>query len=215
LGAGSVFPGWPCHAGKCRVDPEAEGSMTAPDMALREYSVPLAFYEWLAGIERDVRVVDLTPPEIVRLMQALAATEQGAIAGGERWRHLKRGTVYEIIGRGELQMGSDLVDGSSMVVYRGEDGRIWVREESEFEDGRFERLELPTPAADGDKVLVRKVETVSGDYMTEAGEPFWRIEINGYCADFDHEQAARNFAAQINLLAAAPAPTEEGEGHHV
>jgi hypothetical protein len=57
------------------------------------------------------------------------------------WRHKKRGTTYEEIGRGELQMASDVVDGSEMVIYRGEDGRLWVREVSEFEDGRFEKVQ--------------------------------------------------------------------------
>jgi len=58
-----------------------------------------------------------------------------------RYRHVKRGTVYEVIGEAELQMSVDcLVDGSSMVVYRGEDGRLWCREEGEFHDGRFEAI---------------------------------------------------------------------------
>lgn len=53
-----------------------------------------------------------------------------------------------------------------------------------------------------DVVSVRKVETVTGDILTEPGEPFWRIEIDGYCADFDYEAAAVNFAAAINRLVA-------------
>lgn len=59
-----------------------------------------------------------------------------------------------------------------------------------------------------DVVEVRKVETVTGDFMQDEGEPFWRIEIGGYCADFDHEQAARNFAAAI----AAMRPESERAG---
>jgi hypothetical protein len=54
-------------------------------------------------------------------------------------------------------------------------------------------------------VEAQKIETVSGDFYTEPGEPFWRIEIAGYCADFDHEQAATNFAAEINSLLSAQA----------
>jgi hypothetical protein len=79
---------------------------------------------------------------ITEILNALARDAAGVDGvASERWRHVKRGTVYEVIGRGELQMSLDaLVDGSSMVVYRGDDGRIWVREESEFEDGRFEKL---------------------------------------------------------------------------
>lgn len=56
-----------------------------------------------------------------------------------RVRHKQRGTEYEVIGVAELQMNADiLVDGSEMIVYRGDDGRLWVRQIDEFEDGRFE-----------------------------------------------------------------------------
>lgn len=50
----------------------------------------------------------------------------------------------------------------------------------------------------GDYVLVREIETVTGDFCTEPGEPFYRIEIDGFCADFDYREAADNFAAAIN-----------------
>lgn len=52
------------------------------------------------------------------------------------------------------------------------------------------------------EVTVREIETVTGDFLTEAGEPFYRIEINGYCADFDYREAAENFAAAINQMVA-------------
>lgn len=59
----------------------------------------------------------------------------------ERYRHVKRGTVYEIVGEAELQTNADnLVDGSQMMVYRGEDGRLWCRHYDEFHDGRFAAL---------------------------------------------------------------------------
>lgn len=64
---------------------------------------------------------------------------------GRQWRHVKRGTIYTEVVRAELQIAAiDVVEGSSMVVYRGEDGKLWVREETEFEDGRFEEI-APTP----------------------------------------------------------------------
>lgn len=59
---------------------------------------------------------------------------------GSKWKHAKRGTVYEVIAHAELQMSADLVDGTELVVYRGEDGRLWAREEEEFLDGRFTEL---------------------------------------------------------------------------
>ena len=65
--------------------------------ALVEVSVPLKYYEWLATIEPDVRVNDLTPFEIAGLVKALAANDEAARekaevawlvefpAGGERY----------------------------------------------------------------------------------------------------------------------------------
>lgn len=44
---------------------------------------------------------------------------------------------------------------------------------------------------------VKEIETVTGDFQTESGAPFYRIEIDGYCADFDYREAAENFAAAI------------------
>lgn len=62
----------------------------------------------------------------------------------------------------------------------------------------------------GDYVLVREIETVTGDFCTEPGEPFYRIEIDGFCADFDYREAADNFAAAINArIAARPAVAED------
>ncbi|WP_066045882.1 MULTISPECIES: hypothetical protein [Sphingomonadales] len=62
----------------------------------------------------------------------------------------------------------------------------------------------------GDYVLVREIETVTGDFCTEPGEPFYRIEIDGFCADFDYREAADNFAAAINArIAARPAVGED------
>ena len=59
----------------------------------------------------------------------------------KRWQHLKRGSTYIEIGRGRLQIEGDL-DMTEVVVYMSEeDGLIWVRPVSEFEDGRFESLD--------------------------------------------------------------------------
>lgn len=52
-----------------------------------------------------------------------------------KWLHLKSGSVYEEIGRGVLAW-----NGEPAVVYRSGLGRIWVRTESEFLDGRFSPL---------------------------------------------------------------------------
>jgi hypothetical protein len=57
------------------------------------------------------------------------------------WRHVKRGTVYREIGRATLQIATvNVVEGSTLVIYEGADGRLWARQEDEFEDGRFEMV---------------------------------------------------------------------------
>lgn len=68
---------------------------------------------------------------------------------GDTWQHVKRGTTYRIVGTAELQMAFDaLVDGSELVIYQGDDGKTWAREEGEFTDGRFVRL-ATQPAQEG------------------------------------------------------------------
>ena len=58
-----------------------------------------------------------------------------------RWRHKKRQTTYTEVGRGKLQVMTDAMDMEPLVIYRcEEDGSLWARPVSEFEDGRFERL---------------------------------------------------------------------------
>lgn len=59
----------------------------------------------------------------------------------QRVRHLKRGTEYEVIGQAWLQTQTLLVDMEPMIVYRGEDGTLWVRPESEFTPDRFQLVD--------------------------------------------------------------------------
>ena len=62
-----------------------------------------------------------------------------------RYRHKKRGSTYTVVGTGELQSKLPVEEGTKLVVYQCEtDGRIWIRPESEFYDGRFEQLEEDT-----------------------------------------------------------------------
>jgi hypothetical protein len=62
---------------------------------------------------------------------------------GERYRHRKRRTTYVVVGKAEVQAPADwpLIEGEMVIVYRSDqDGSLWVRRTSEFDDGRFERL---------------------------------------------------------------------------
>ena len=59
-----------------------------------------------------------------------------------RWRHVARGSDYVEVGRAKVQNSLQLIDeGDTIVVYRGADGKLWAREEGEFEDGRFVQVE--------------------------------------------------------------------------
>lgn len=54
------------------------------------------------------------------------------------YRHKKRGHLYQVVGRAQVQAEAPLTDYEVVVVYRGPDGQLWVRRNSEFHDGRFE-----------------------------------------------------------------------------
>lgn len=113
-----------------------------------------AISQWEASLKRP----DLT--EYDRVRGAIEAYQRQAFVfasmpQGEVYRHKKRGTEYEVIGKGKLQAtslykqgfddvwltptykGLDLVE---VVVYRSiiDETEIWVRPVEEFFDGRFE-----------------------------------------------------------------------------
>lgn len=55
------------------------------------------------------------------------------------YQHKARGTLYEVLGDAELQMapGTPIEEGWKLVIYRGQDGKLWARPSDEFHDGRF------------------------------------------------------------------------------
>lgn len=54
----------------------------------------------------------------------------------QKYRHVKTNGVYVVMAIGRLE--SDLTE---VVVYQSvENGSVWVRNKSEFEDGRFVRI---------------------------------------------------------------------------
>ena len=80
---------------------------------------------------------------------ALAGIVQPAPEGAvQRVQHIKRGTTYRVLGRGQLQTDTDLRDYDEVVAYQCEgDGRVWVRAAAEFDDPtRFRILPTVQPA---------------------------------------------------------------------
>lgn len=66
-------------------------------------------------------------------------------------RHMGRGTSYQVVAEGYLQTTALIgtaADDEHVTLYRGEDGRWWVRPTDEFNDGRFEPLP-PPPGQEG------------------------------------------------------------------
>lgn len=73
--------------------------------------------------------------------EAVRAANDDLISRAARVRHVKRGGTYAVLGRGKVQTDTPLADYAEVVAYRSEDdGMLWVRPVSEFEDGRFDAL---------------------------------------------------------------------------
>ena len=60
-------------------------------------------------------------------------------------QHVKRGTLYRVIGEGKLQVspGRVLKDDEPLAIYQGHDGNLCVCPTDEFNEGRF----IPAPTA--------------------------------------------------------------------
>lgn len=86
---------------------------------------------------------------ILALEAAVAAVPEPAM---RRVRHKKRGSTYAVLGVAELQIAcSPIFEGSKLTIYRcEEDGKLWARDQIEFNDGRFEELPV-APALDAGK----------------------------------------------------------------
>ena len=59
-------------------------------------------------------------------------------------------------------------------------------------------------------VSAKRVETVTGDLWLDEGEPLWRVDIDGFCIDFEHAGAAASVAAAINARIARAASGSAG-----
>lgn len=67
---------------------------------------------------------------------------------GQTWQHIKRGTAYDVLGIAELQAGQPQHEKAALVIYRGDDGKLWARNSAEFTDGRFRLAALASAPAE-------------------------------------------------------------------
>lgn len=76
--------------------------------------------------------------ELIIALRAPPAVEGGAV----RWKHKKRGSIVTEIARGFAQVSHHPIEEmTGVVIYRHDaDGRWWVRNAVEFDDGRFEAV---------------------------------------------------------------------------
>lgn len=66
-----------------------------------------------------------------------------------QYRHRKRGTVYEIVAEGRLQLDGEH-DMAEMVIYRDvKSGEVWTRRKAEFFDGRFDAIRSAAAGEEG------------------------------------------------------------------
>jgi len=78
---------------------------------------------------------------------ALTHSGRGVAVDDQHWvRHKKRGTVYQVMyDTAILQATGNKLNDARAVIYRDEEGQVWVRPYDEFHDGRFERAAAPEP----------------------------------------------------------------------
>lgn len=126
------------------------------------------------------------------VIQDLAALPARGVGAQERVQHKKRGSTYRIVGRGKVQTDTPLTDYAEVVVYQCEDdGTVWVRPVSEFEDGRFAAL-APTDAAQDDDPECTDCGGTGITYQTER-----RCSCQPTDASQAREAALREAAAAV------------------
>lgn len=144
--------------------------------------------------------------EVLEQYVAPALASAAAVpAAAERFRHVKRGTEYAVVGRASLQNAGAvaLSEAACMVIYRGDDGKLWAREESEFMDGRFEPVAVspePVPATNQAGEVATDIDALNAlDAWAET-----------HCADHDPDYIAKDDVVRyLAALATQPATSQE------
>lgn len=107
------------------------------------------YQETKALIERLLTDNRLNARYLSRCMRALGAMAHQhhlEVTCEHPWKptniHKARGSHYLKIGVGQVQnsSGQPLEEGDMVAVYQDRQGRLWVRRDTEFEDGRFFEL---------------------------------------------------------------------------
>jgi hypothetical protein len=95
--------------------------------------------------------------EILRVVRRVLAEHGAQAAQPEprpwKWRHIKSGGEYSLLGNAHVQCDYPLKDCEEVYVYQGDDGRMWVRPVAEF-NARFRRvaaMQADSGAQEGDR----------------------------------------------------------------
>ena len=98
--------------------------------------------KWDEGMRAGKLLIALIDPRLRYRPDTTFIHEAAVENGRPRWRHEKSGGTYTEVGRAKVQASvRSIGENDTVVVYQGKDGRLWAREECEFSDGRFIRVE--------------------------------------------------------------------------
>lgn len=118
----------------------------------------------------------------------------------QRVRHLKRGSVYHTLMIAELQVSTrPPVEGDKLVIYKAPDinPKIWAREKSEFEDGRFQLWgqiqddPLAANPAARDAALVGECEELLGALLSGLATTAQIWHVFSRCQNAENDRARR------------------------
>lgn len=134
------------------------GMMPDRDLALRK-AINTVLAKTLAPLIPDMaELIEVGNRVCSEIIALFPSPQSAAIPASERYQHSKRGTFYDVIGQAGVQ--GSLFEGDPALVYRGDDGELWVRHHDEFHDGRFEQV-AATPKASPPANMVKLTDVQS------------------------------------------------------